>query len=110
MKVVLGYHMSERAELKRMGAKAHKNSGRGQYQKADGNIDRFVVDVKEYSKSISLNQDMWAKIVTDCLKTDNTKNPLLQAVLGSGGRRTRLAVIEWEILEELLEEIDGKYN
>lgn len=102
--------MSERAELRRMGAKAHKNSGRGRYQKADGNIDRFIVDIKEYSKSISLNEDMWAKIVTDCLKTDNTKNPLLQVVLGIGGRKTRLAVIEWEILEELLEEIDGKHN
>ena len=99
--------MSERSELKRMGAKAHKNSGRGQYQKADGNIDRFIVDVKEYSKSLSLSEDMWAKIVTDCLRTDNTKNPLLMAVLGSGGRKTRLAVIEWEVLEELLEEVNG---
>jgi pantothenate kinase-related protein Tda10 len=99
--------MSERSELKRMGAKAHKNSGRGQYQKADGNLDRFIVDVKEYSKSISINEDIWAKIVTDCLKTDNTKNPLLMLVLGSSGRKTRLAVIEWEILEELLEEING---
>ena len=102
--------MSERAELRRMGAKVHKNSGRGQYQKADGNIDRFVVDVKEYGKSISLNEDMWAKIVTDCLKTDNTKNHLLQVVLGNNGRKTRLAVIEWEVLEELLEELDGRYN
>lgn len=102
--------MSERSELRRMGAKAHKNSGRGRYQKADGSTDRFIVDVKEYSKSISLNEDMWAKIVTDCLKTDNTKNPLLQVVLGGGGRKTRLAVIEWEILEELLEELDGKHN
>jgi hypothetical protein len=102
--------MSERSELKRMGAKSHKNSGRGQYQKADGNVDRFVVDIKEYSKSISLNEDIWAKIVTDCLKTDNTKNPLLMLVMGSGGRKTRLAVIEWGVLEELLEELDGKYN
>lgn len=102
--------MSERSELKRMGAKAHKNSGRGRYQKADGNIDRFIVDIKEYGKSISLNEDMWAKIVTDCLKTDNTKNPLLQAVLGKDGRKTRLAVIEWEVLEELLEELDGKHS
>lgn len=102
--------MSERSELKRMGARAHKNSGRGQYQKADGNIDRFVVDVKEYGKSLSLSEDMWAKIVTDCLRTDNTKNPLLMAVLGSGGRKTRLAVIEWEVLEELLEEVDGQHN
>lgn len=102
--------MSEKSELKRMGAKIHKNSGRGQYQKADGSLPRFVVDVKEYSKSISLNENMWAKIVTDCLKTDNTKNPLLMLVLGDNSRKTRLAVIEWEILEELLEEIDGQHN
>jgi hypothetical protein len=99
--------MSERSELKRMGAKAHKNSGRGQYQKADGSIEKFVVDVKEYSKSLSLSEDMWAKIVTDCLRTDNTKNPLLMADLGSGGRKTRLAIIEWEVLEEILEELNG---
>lgn len=99
--------MSEKGELKRINAKAHKNSGRGQYQKGDGSTERFIVDIKEYSKSISLNEDMWAKIVTDCLKTDNTKNPLLMLVLGTGGRKTRLAVIEWEILEELLEEADG---
>jgi hypothetical protein len=102
--------MSERSELKRMGAKAHKNSGRGKYQKADGSTERFIVDVKEYSKSISINEDIWAKIVTDCLKTDNTKNPLLMLVLGSGNRKTRLAVIEWGILEELLEELDGQHN
>jgi hypothetical protein len=102
--------MSERSELKRMGASSHKNSGRGQYQKADGNIARFVIDVKEYSKSLTLNENMWAKIVTDCLRTDNKKNPLLMAVLGNGGRKTRLAVIEWEVLEELLEELDGKHN
>jgi len=102
--------LSGKAELRRIGAKSHKNSGRGQYQKADGNIERFVVDIKEYGKSISLSQDMWAKIVTDCLRTDNKKNPLLMAVLGSGGRKTRLAVIEWEVLEELLEELDGRYN
>lgn len=90
-----------------MGAIPHKNSGRGQYQKADGNLNRFVVDIKEYKKSISLNENMWAKIVTDCLKTDNTKNPLLMTVLGDGGKKIRLAVIEWEVLEELLEELDG---
>ena len=98
--------MSERSELKRINATPHKNSGRGQYKKADGSTDRFIVDVKEYSKSISLNQDMWAKIVTDCLRTDNTKNPLLMLVLGES-RKTRLAVIEWEVLEELLEESNG---
>ena len=102
--------MSERQELRRIGATSHKNSGRGQYQKGDGNIERFVIDIKEYGKSLSLSEDMWAKIVTDCLRTDNKKNPLLMAVLGKGGRKTRLAVIEWEVLEELLEEIDGRHN
>jgi len=99
--------MSEKSELRRMGAKSHKNSGRGQYQKGDGNTDKFVIDVKEYKRSISLNEDMWAKIVTDCLKTDNTKSPMLMIVLGDGGRKTRLAVIEWSVLEELLEELNG---
>jgi hypothetical protein len=99
--------MSEKSELKRINAKPHKNSGRGQYKKADGSSSRFIVDIKEYSKSISLNANIWAKIVTDCLKTDNTKNPMLMLVLGDGGRKTRLAVIEWEVLEELLEELDG---
>jgi hypothetical protein len=102
--------MSERSELKRINAQSHKNSGRGQYQKGDGNTKRFIVDIKEYSKSISLSQDIWAKIVTDCLRTDNTKNPLLMLVLGNTGRKTRLAVIEWEVLEELLEDLDGKHD
>jgi hypothetical protein len=42
--------MSERAELRRIGATPHKNSGRGKIQKADGSLDRYIVDVKEYSK------------------------------------------------------------
>ena len=84
--------MSERAELKRAGLKAHKNSGRGAV-KADGSDDEFVVDVKEYSKSFSISQDNWAKIVTETLKVDRSKNPALMLVI--------LAVIEWEVFEEL---------
>ena len=98
--------MSERAELKRIGAKAHKNSGRGQYTKADGSTEKFVVDVKEYSKSFSISQDAWAKIVTDALRTDNTKDPALLLVLGDK-TKTRLAVIEWAVLEQLLEDQNG---
>ena len=94
--------MSERSELKRIGAKAHKNSGRGQYQKADGSLDRYIVDVKEYSKSFSINRDVWAKIVTDTLKTDPSKSPALMIVLGDT-KKTRLAIIEWNEFEELRE-------
>ena len=46
--------MSERGEAKRDGAKLQKNSGRGQYQKGDATWRSFVVDYKEYEKSISI--------------------------------------------------------
>ena len=65
--------MSERGELKRIGAKPHRNSGRGPV-KADGSLDDFVVDVKEYSKSYSVSQDSWSKIVSDTMKVDRQKN------------------------------------
>ncbi len=96
--------MSERSELKRIGAQAHKNSGRGM-KKADGNLDNYVVDVKEYSKSFSVTQDVWAKIVTDTLKVDPNKSPVIMLVLGDQ-RKVRLAIIEWnefELLREIRE-------
>lgn len=98
--------MSERGELKKIGAKPHKNSGRGQYQKGDGATDEFIVDVKEAGKSFTLNQDVWAKIVTDTLRTDKTKSPALLLAIGET-RKIRLAVIEWAVLEELMERANG---
>jgi hypothetical protein len=94
--------MSERSELKRIGAKPHKNSGRGNIQKADGNLDRYVVDVKEYAKSFSITQDVWAKIVTDTLRVDKNKSPVILLVLGEQ-KKVRLAIIEWNEFEELRE-------
>jgi hypothetical protein len=94
--------MSERSELKRIGAKPHINSGRGPV-KADGSLEHFVVDVKEYSKSYSVSQDSWAKIVTDTLRVDRKKNPALMLVLGEGDKKVRLAIIEWEVFEQLRE-------
>ena len=47
--------MSERAEVKRDGAKAQKNSGRGDYQKGDAQWNQFLVDYKEASRSFTLN-------------------------------------------------------
>ena len=98
--------MSEAAELKRIGAKAHKNSGRGQYYKGDGNTDEFIVDVKEAGQSFTLNQDVWAKIVTDTLRTDKTKYPALLLAIGET-QKIRLAVIEWAALEDLMERANG---
>jgi hypothetical protein len=95
--------MSERAEIKRDGAKGQKNSGRGDYQKGDATWHSFVVDYKEYAKSISVSKDMWAKICTDTFKVSRDKSPVLKLVLGGEGSKTRLAVIEWAMLEQLIE-------
>lgn len=94
--------MSERGELKRIGAKPHKNSGRGSIQKADGSLEKYIVDVKEYKKSFSVTQDVWAKIVTDTLKVDKDKSPVIMLVLGEQ-KKVRLAIIEWNEFEELRE-------
>lgn len=100
--------MSEKSELKRIGAKAHKNSGRGMV-KADGSLDKYVVDVKEYSKSFSINRDVWAKICMDTLKVDPEKEPVINVVLGDKEQpKTRLAIIAWSEFEEL-REIREKY-
>lgn len=100
---------TEASELKRMGAKVHKNSGRGQ-TKGDGSLDEFVVDVKEYNKSFTISIDNWAKICTDAMKVDKSKSPMLQLVLRDGTRTIRLSVIEWSILEDLMERAEDSDN
>ena len=93
--------MSERGEIKRLGAKAVKNSGRG-FLKGDAVWKRFTVDVKEFTNSFSLSRTVWAKICTDSLKHRGT-DPMLLVVLDG---QTRLAVIELSVLVQLLEEAD----
>jgi hypothetical protein len=95
--------MSERGEIKRDGAKGQKNSGRGDYQKGDALWNNFVVDYKEYEKSISISKTMWAKICTDTFKVSRERYPVLKLILGGDGQKTRLAVIEWVLLEQLIE-------
>lgn len=95
--------MSEASEIKRDGAKAQKNSGRGQYQKGDAIWKNFVVDYKEYSKSFSINMKSWSKICTDTFRVGRDKHPVLKVILGDSNDKIRLAVIEWYLLEELIE-------
>lgn len=94
--------MSERSEIKRDGAKAQKNSGRGDYQKGDAKWKQFLVDYKESSKSFNLNQSVWAKICTDTFKVNRDMHPVLKLIIGNENK-VRLAVIEWSVLEELME-------
>jgi hypothetical protein len=98
--------LSERGESKRLGAKQHKNSGRNT-QKGDATWQNFCVDFKEVGKSFTINQAVWAKASTDAIK--NHADPAIVIVLGESGPKTRLAVIELELLEQLLEN-DGTIN
>jgi hypothetical protein len=93
--------MSERAEVKRDGAKAQKNSGRGEYQKGDAKWKNFVVDYKESKASFTLNKDVWAKICTDTFKVSRDMHPALKIIIG-GDSKVRLGIIEWSVLDELI--------
>lgn len=100
--------MTERGEIKRDGAKAQKNSGRGPYQKGDSTWRSFVVDYKEAHRSFTLNKDVWAKICTDTFKVSRDRQPALKIILGDT-QKVRLGIIEWDYLEEL-EEIKSMYE
>lgn len=93
--------MSEKNESKRIGAKQHKNSGRNT-KKGDATWKNFTVDFKEVGKSFTLNKDVWAKATTDAIKNNN--DPAILVVLGENGQKTRLAIIELELLQLILGE------
>ncbi len=92
--------MTEKSESKRINAKQHKNSGRNT-KKGDATWKNFTVDFKEYPKGITINKDIWAKAVTDAIKNGN--DPAIFLILGEGNAKTRLAVIEVDLLEQLVE-------
>jgi outer membrane phospholipase A len=92
--------LSERGESKRIGAKLHKNSGRNT-KKGDASWQNFVIDFKEVSRSFTINEKVWAKATTDALKSN--ADPAIVVVLGDSGHKTRLAIIEMAVLEQLVE-------
>ena len=100
--------MAEKDEIKRDGARAQKNSGRGKYQKGDAIMEPFLVDYKEASKSFNLNKDVWAKICTDTFKVSRSLYPCLKVIIGDGNEKVRLAVIEWAYLEDLIASYDDR--
>lgn len=91
--------MSEQSEAKRDGTKLQPNSGRGQYAKGDGRRKYFLVDYKESEKTFSLSTKVWRKLVSDTLSVDHDLMPVLKVILG-GKVKTRLAVVEWALVEE----------
>lgn len=94
--------MSEKSESKRIGAKKHKNSGRNT-KKGDATWVNFTIDFKESLKSFTLNKDIWAKVTTDAIRNGN--DPAIILVLGEENKKVRLAIIELEILEELVDKV-----
>lgn len=92
--------MSEKTESKRINAKQHKNSGRNN-QKGDATWRDFVVDFKESAKSFTINQDIWAKAVTDSIKAGIDKSPAIVLIIGEGNKKIRLAIIEFDLLDQL---------
>jgi hypothetical protein len=90
--------LSEKSESKRIKAKLHKNSGRGTH-KGDATFKNFTVDFKEVGKSFTLNKDVWSKATTDAIRNGN--DPAIIVVIGEGTPKTRLAIIELGILEQL---------
>lgn len=91
--------MSEKNESKRIGAKQHKNSGRGN-KKGDASWENFTVDFKEVGKSFTLNKDVWAKASTDAIRNGN--DPAIVVIIGEEGIKTRLAIIELSLLDQIL--------
>jgi hypothetical protein len=94
--------MSERSEVKRDNANAQKNSGRGDYQKGDAKWKQFLVDYKEAGRSFTLNKDVWSKICTDTFKVSRDMHPALKIIIGEDSK-VRLGIIEWAVLEELIQ-------
>lgn len=101
--------MSEERELKRAGAKAQKNSGRGTHAKGDGVLDPFLVDVKEYDKSFGVSTKVWAKLSLDAYKAGNLE-PALYLVLGEEGKWTRLWVVSDAMFHQMHEAWMEKYG
>ena len=60
----------------------------------------FRSNFKEVGKSFTINKDVWAKAVTDAIRNGN--DPAIVIVLGESGIKTRLAVIELSLLEQIL--------
>jgi len=101
---LVNQNSKEQSEAKRMGATPHKNSGRGSIKKGDATWKSFVVDYKHVGKSFTINQNVWAKATTDALKSN--ADPAIVVVIGESGHKTRLAIIEMAVLEQLIEERD----
>ena len=100
--------MSEASEIKRDGATAQPNSGRGKHKKGDATKGKFLIDYKEYAEGFTVSRRVWAKICTDAV-TGGNYSPALKLVLGpDDGRKTRVWVISDSDMHEYLELLEER--
>lgn len=96
---MVNYNKMEEAEAKRIGATAHKNSGRGN-QKGDASYPGITIDFKFAEKSFTMNKDIWRKICSDA--QSNHHSPSLNVLLGElDGPKTRLWLIEDGLFQDM---------
>jgi len=99
--------MSEAAEIKRDGAKAQPNSGRGQHAKGDAVLEPFLIDYKEYTESFSVSRTNWAKLQLDAFKSGR-REPAFKLVLGEEDNPNKLRL--WVISDAMFHEMLEVYN
>jgi len=100
--------MTEKNELKRDGAKATKNSGRGKIQKGDARLGPFTIDYKEAQKSFTLNDRVWAKVALDAWKNGATL-PALKVILGTDVKE-RLFIIQEDVFHDYIRLLELEEN
>jgi len=92
---------SEKAELKKAGATAQRNSGRNPWEKGDGILYPFLIDVKEAKSSFTFNKKVWAKICSDAIK--HGMEPALLIALGENRDTVRTWIIGDTMFKQMLE-------
>jgi hypothetical protein len=103
--------MTEAKEIKRDGARAQRNSGRGILEKGDATLSCFLIDYKEYDESFSVSRTNWAKLQSDAFRAQQ-RQPAFRLVLGSKeeNHKLRLWVISDNMFKEMLDAWEEKYG
>lgn len=99
---------SEKAELKKAGAKPQRNSGRNPWEKGDGVLGPYIVDVKEAKSSFTFNRAVWAKICSDAVK--HGREPALLIALGENSNTVRTWVIGDTMFKQMLAAWNKEYG
>lgn len=99
---------SERAELKRAGAMPQRNSGRNPWEKGDGVLGPFIVDVKEAKNSFTYKREVWAKICSDAIK--HGKEPALLVAIGENRETVRTWIIGDTMFKQMLDAWNKEYG